>query len=333
MIISKTPFRMSFFGGGTDYPSWFKDNQTILLAAALDYYCYISIRKLPNFFDHTSKAVYSKIELVKDNYLFEHPSIRACLQAKSVTTGIELHHDSDIPARSGIGSSSSFTVGLLNALNEFTGQINTTHELAEGAIFVEQKLIGEPVGVQDQIIAAYGGLRKIQLGPSNHSKIESVNVCQDYLLYLQENIIMGFTGEYRNSADHSGKIVAKIKESIISNILKQITSISVEAIREFEKEQNIQVLGKYMHENWKLKKAISGTSISDEFSNLYDHCIKLGAHGGKLMGAGGGGAFYFFAPKKIHNRIKNDLSNIKVWLPVKFTNTGSAIIFNSNKIN
>jgi D-glycero-alpha-D-manno-heptose-7-phosphate kinase len=329
MIISRTPFRMSLFGGGTDYPSWYKHNESLVLAAALDYYCYISLRPLPKYFEHLSKAVYSKIETVSDNNLFVHPSIRACLHVNSITTGIELHHDSDIPARSGIGSSSSFTVGLLHAINEMLGVSSSPGGLAALAISVEQKIIGEPVGVQDQIIAAYGGVKRIQLGVGESIRVDPVNVSKDYLRYVEENTLMGFTGDFRNSTDHSGKHEKNIQSSKHDHLLKEVTEISTEAIKQFESEVDLSQLGRYLDSGWKLKKSITGSSIPDSFSSMYDQCIKIGAYGGKLMGAGGGGAFYFFAPQKIHNVIKNSFPGIKVWLPVKFSDAGSKIILRS----
>ena len=305
----------------------------MVLAAALDYYCYISLRKLPNFFDHVSKAVYSAIELVDDNNDFEHPSIRACLQYFSIKYGIELHHDSDIPAKTGIGSSSSFTVGLLSALAELAEKSMSPRDLSESAIHVEQNIIGEPVGVQDQIIATYGGIKKISLGSAGVMDVESLRITKSYSSFIEENILFGFTGDIRFSSNHSGRLVQQIESYSVDRLLGELVDISTLAINEFENECELSKLGRYFQDSWEIKKALSNSSIPDDFVRMHDDCIRMGAFGGKLMGAGGGGAFYFLAPKEIHGAIKQHLSNVKVWLPVKFADFGSTVIFKFTQVS
>jgi D-glycero-alpha-D-manno-heptose-7-phosphate kinase len=164
VIITRTPYRLSFFGGGTDYNAWFEENGGTVLAAAIARYCYISVRRLPPFFEHKTRVVYSHIESVQDHAAIQHPSVRGCLSYLDFGEGLEIHHDGDMPARSGIGSSSSFTVGMLHALHGLQSRMVDKRELAEQAIHVEQELLGESVGVQDQIMAAYGGFQIIELG-------------------------------------------------------------------------------------------------------------------------------------------------------------------------
>jgi D-glycero-alpha-D-manno-heptose-7-phosphate kinase len=301
-----------------------------VLAASLDYYCYISLRFLPKWFEHMSKAVYSKIECVNNNDDFEHPSINAVLKFFSLTEGIELHHDSDIPARTGIGSSSAFTVGLINGISTLLEKILLPREMAETAIYIEQKLIKENVGVQDQIIASYGGFRKILLNRNGIESVESLSISNDYRNELEKNILFGFTGVTRFSEEHSSKLVTEIQNGKSFDLLKEISLLSNLALNEFENESEVREIGKLIDYGWKIKRTLSKDSIPNNFNELYEVAIRNGAFGGKMMGAGGGGAFYFIAPYNQHQKIKNSLPQIKVWIPVRFSSQGSSVLFNSN---
>ena len=334
MIISKTPFRFSLFGGGTDYPEWYKNNGALILAAGLDYYCYITYRNLPKFFEHKSKAVYSKIEIVNNNLDFEHPSIRETLRFCNVSQGIEIHHDSDVPARTGIGSSSSFTVGLLNAISAAKGNLLNPRELADSAIKIEQDLIGEKVGIQDQLLAAYGGLKSIHIDKTGKYAVKPLAISEEYVKFLEDNLLLGFFGKPRNSQDFSSQIVQKIQSSQIENDLFEVSEISQYALTLIESESDLYSLGECFKESWRLKCSLSGASIPENLRLFFDEAMGIGVLGGKLMGAGGAGAFYFLAPKSSHSRIKEHFKNyIKIWLPVRFSSQGSQVIFSENKLN
>lgn len=326
MIITKTPFRLSLFGGGTDYPSWFKKNKSVVIAGGLDYYCYITFRQLPSFFPHKSRAVYAEVESVLDNLDFKHPSLKACLKSFNIAYGVEIHHDSDLPARTGIGSSSAFTVGLINAITAFNGKLVDKLTLAKMAIDLEQNDLNEPVGVQDQIISAFGGIQKITLGENGIENVEQLIIDEQYISYLESNLLLGYSGRIRFSSEHSSKIINNIKKNNIEDQLHQTSIIANNALQLFQNQNEITDIGKLLNESWELKKEFSGASIPNDIVEIFKIGLKAGALGGKLMGAGGSGFFYFLAPSSLHEKIKNSLPQINVWLPVKFSNSGSQII-------
>ncbi len=235
MIISKTPYRLSLFGGGTDYPAWFQTRKTKIISASMAHYCYISIKNLPPFFYNNKYRIsYSKIEWVKNVDEIEHPSIRACLNYLKVQDGLSIAHDGDLPARSGIGSSSSFTVGLINALrNHYNLPKLNQHQLAMEAINIEQNYIGESVGVQDQIMAAYGGIRVIELSGANIN-VRDLRVNDSYVLDLEEHIMLGFSGIDRFSDVHAKQQVQSIKEGKSVKLLEEISVITNNALHILE---------------------------------------------------------------------------------------------------
>lgn len=331
MIITKTPFRFSMFGGGTDYADWYKNHGATIIAAALDYHCYINFRALPSFFPHKSKAVYSQIETVNNNADFRHPSIRECLKYTGIRHGVELHHDSDIPAKTGIGSSSSFTVGLLRAIHIHKKQKLSQRQLAEMAIHIERELIGEHVGVQDQTMAAFGGFRKLVIDKAGKLQVTPLPISDDYISFLEQNILFGFTGKTRLSQTYSEKIVDQIKQRSLDECLHQMHSLAIEALGRFEAECDLDELGQLLHENWQLKCAIPNGGVSEDFRAFYESARSIGVIGGKMMGAGGGGAFYFIAPANKHQKIKEQLPNIKTWLPMRFCDHGAQVIFKGHE--
>jgi D-glycero-alpha-D-manno-heptose-7-phosphate kinase len=327
MIISKTPYRLSLFGGGADYPSWFVSNQTKLISAAMANYCYISVKQLPPYFDYTNRVIYSKIESVPTFDQIEHPSVRACLQYLQVPNGISISHDGDLPARSGIGSSSSFTVGLINALQTYLGKPITTHELALEAINIEQNVIGESVGVQDQIMAAYGGIKVLELSGAN-TKVRDLKIPDSYVDDLEQHIMLGFSGISRLSEVQAKKQVDSIKEGKSVQTLEAMQKLTNEALRIFEHESTsaIKDIGLLLQEQWNYKRTLTDSVSNSDINSIYDAAIQAGAYGGKLMGAGGGGFFMFLAPPDTHQKIKDRLKQINVWIPFKFDYEGSKII-------
>ena len=327
MIISKTPYRLSLFGGGADYPSWFVSNQTKLISAAMANYCYISVKQLPPYFDYMNRVIYSKIESVRTFDEIEHPSVRACLKYLQVPNGISITHDGDLPARSGIGSSSSFTVGLINALQTYLDKSLTVHELALQAIDVEQNIIGESVGVQDQIMAAYGGIKVLELSGAN-IKVRDLRIPDSYVKDLEEHIMLGFSGISRLSEVQAKKQVDSIKEGKSVQTLEAMQKLTNEALRIFEHESSsaIKDIGLLLQEQWNYKRTLTDSVANSDINSIYDAAIQAGAYGGKLMGAGGGGFFMFLAPPDAHQKIKDALKQINVWIPFNFDYEGSKII-------
>ena len=327
MIITRTPYRLSLFGGGTDFFEWYNKNPTTIIVAAMDYYSYVLVTRKPKFFpEYISKIAYSDIEYVKHNTDIKHPSVRECLRYFNFETGLDLAHFGDLPARSGIGSSSSFTVGLLKAIHGLKNSNVSKTQLFQEAIYVEQEMIGEAVGVQDQISAAYGGINVIKLGPGKKIRVSALKPSFSYTEYLRRSILMGFTGLSRDGtaiiAEHKNKIYSKE----INNKLSEVSKISQEANKMLLKEMEIEEIGKLLNHAWKLKKGFSDKISPQMFDEIYKTAVKNGAVGGKLMGAGGSGFFYFLAPPQKHEKIKRALPEVRVWVPFRFANKGSSFV-------
>ena len=331
MIITRTPYRLSFFGGGTDYNAWYESNTGLVIAAGIAHYCYLTVRSLPPFFsDYKTRVVYGLTETVNKNGDIKHPSVSGCLKFLNITDGIEIHYVGDLPSKSGIGSSSSFTVGLLNALYGYKQTMVNSAKLASDAIHVEQNIIGESVGVQDQIMASYGGLRLLELGPGHNYSVKNLILPEIYLKNLEDNILLGFSGISRIAEEKAKKKIDNIINGISTDALKNIQSITNEALNAFQKNHDFDYIGRLLDNSWNEKRKLANGVSASWMDDLYKTAIKNGAYGGKLMGAGGGGFFFFIAPKKVHNKIKKSLSKIKVWVPFKFDHSGSQIIFYNN---
>jgi len=324
MIISKTPFRISLFGGGTDYPEWYHENGGSVLATTIDKYCYISCRHLPPFFEHKHRIVYSKIESVKTTEEIQHPVVRAVLSNLSINAGLEIHHDADLPARSGLGTSSSFTVGLINVLYALKGLHVSKHDLAKQAIYIEQEFLKENVGSQDQILAAFGGFNKIDFNADDSFNITPVVINKDLICKLQDHMLLFFTGLSRYASD-----IAKDKIANIKNNFRELTQMN-EMVNEglsilHRPSDAIKDLGTLLHESWKLKRSLSTKVSTPQIDEIYETGINAGAIGGKILGAGGGGFILFFAAPENHNKIRDRLKNL-VHVAFNFDNTGSKIV-------
>ena len=324
MIITKTPYRISFFGGGTDHPAWFQENGGKVLATTFDKYCYISVRPLPPFFDHKYRIVYSQIESVNDIKDIEHPAVKEVLKYYNCVNGLEIRHDGDLPARSGLGSSSSFTVGMMNAMNALKGVYSSPYELASTAIHIEQDLIKECVGSQDQISAAYGGFNEIEFYKDGTFSVEPKIISQDRLQDLNDHLMLFFTGISRFSSE--------IAESQISNMKK--CHSQMHELRDMVDEASsimgnpntpLEEFGKLLNKSWENKRSLSDKVTNIQIDELYSTAIKAGALGGKILGAGGGGFILFFAKPENQDRVKAVLSNL-TFVPFKFENTGSKVV-------
>lgn len=327
MIITRTPFRLSFFGGGTDYNSWFEEHGGVIVGCAFKQYCYISLRRLPPFFEHKTRIVYSLIERVMQNPDIQHPSVRGCLQLLNVTEGLEVHHDGDLPARSGIGSSSSFTAGMLLALHAFRNEMVTKRTIAEEAIRVEQEILKENVGIQDQILATYGGLQVIEMGPGNNWKVSPLILPKDYLKNFENHIMLGFTGFTRTASDLAKGQIENIKKGKSTSQLSEISAIAREGLSVFSKNQDPKEIGRLLDKSWQLKRSLRSDVSSEKIDSIYETAINAGAYGGRLMGAGGGGFMVFVAPPEKHSFIKYKLNGaMKVWVPFEMDNDGAQIL-------
>lgn len=324
MIITKTPFRISFFGGGTDYPDWFREHPGAVLASTIDKYCYISCRKLPQFFEHKHRIVYSQIENVNLLDDIQHPSVREILKWREIADGLEIHHDADLPARSGLGSSSSFTVGLLNALNAIKGENYSKFNLATDAIHVEQNLIGEHVGSQDQISAAYGGFNRINFSSDGSFLVEPVIIRPERRRELHSNFMLFFTGFSRFASQIAASKINNFSQR--QNELNKIYAMVDEGISIIQNTNTpIDDFGKLLHEGWKNKRALSDKVSTVEIDLIYEAAISAGATGGKILGAGGGGFLLLFASPEKHNAIRQKLNNL-IFVPFEFENVGSRVV-------
>ena len=324
MIITRAPFRVSFFGGGTDYPAWYMKNGGKVLATTIDKYCYISVRELPPFFDHKYRIVYSKIESVQKIDEIVHPSVKAVLNYHSCSQGLEIHHDGDLPARSGLGSSSSFTVGLVHALRTLEGKASSKNQLARDAIHIEQDLIGENVGSQDQISAAYGGLNTIEFHQNGTFDVAPVILSVRRRKVLSNHLMMFFTGLTRFASD--------IAESQIQNMhnkskeLGKMREMVDQAIDLLQDEQSsIEVFGELLDQNWSYKRSLSERVSTSEIDEIYAHAKKAGAIGGKLLGAGGGGFMLLFVPPDKQAAVREILNEL-IYVPFEFDDSGSRIM-------
>jgi D-glycero-alpha-D-manno-heptose-7-phosphate kinase len=323
MIITKTPYRISFFGGGTDLNQWFKENGGAVLSTSIDKYCYISCRYLPKFFKHKYRFVYSQIEDVIELDEIKHPAIKGLLKHLNWENGIELHHDGDLPARSGLGSSSSFTVGMLNALSAIQGKHISKNELAKQAIFIEQKVLNENVGCQDQIAAAYGGFNKIEFYGEDSFKVSPIIIPEKRLTELQGNLLLFFTGISRFASEiEKSKILNFNSKKNELNKMLEMVDISIDIL--VNQKKNIDDFGYLLNEGWNYKKSLSSLVSNKEVDEIYNSALKSGALGGKLLGAGGGGFILFYAPKESHNNIIKCLSHL-IHVPFKFENLGSTV--------
>lgn len=324
MIISRTPFRISFFGGGTDYPAWFRENGGVVLATSIDKYCYISTRYLPPFFEHKYRVVYSRIENVQEISKIEHPAVRAVLGWMKCDRGLEIHHDGDLPARSGLGSSSSFTVGLINAVMALNGRYVTKEQLAKDAIHMEQEVIQENVGSQDQISAAYGGFNRICFKHDGSFDVAPIIIRRQNLEALENRLMLFFTGLSRNASDIAKSKIENLKSRQAE--LSRMQAMVDEAITILNgKEDAIDDFGRLLHESWTYKRTLSEKVSTPFIDELYEAARKQGAIGGKILGAGGGGFLLLFVPPEFQQRVKDRLVKL-IHVPFRFENSGSKIV-------
>jgi D-glycero-alpha-D-manno-heptose-7-phosphate kinase len=324
MIISRTPFRISFFGGGTDYPAWYQEHGGAVVGMAINKYCYISVRRLPPFFEHRSRIVYSKVELVREIDEIQHPAVRGVLSDLGVTDGLEIHHDADLPARSGLGSSSAFTVGLVNALHALDSRMVTKADLARSAIRIEQDVLKENVGCQDQIWAAYGGCNRIEFLPDGTFTVAPLMLKRERCDEFLRRVMLVFTGFSRFASEIAGEQIKNIGRR--QQHLRSMHDLVGSAIDVLVNERApLREIGKMLHESWLLKRDIATCVSNNQIDEIYEAGRAAGAIGGKLLGAGGGGFMMFFVEPEDRERVREALKDL-IHVSVGLDRDGSKIV-------
>jgi D-glycero-alpha-D-manno-heptose-7-phosphate kinase len=324
MIITSTPLRISFFGGGTDYPVWYREHGGSVLATTIDKRCYITCRKLPPFFEYHSRVSYAKVENVLRNEAIEHPSVRGCLRFLGIEEGVEIHHVADLPARTGLGTSSAFTVGLLLGLYALREQMRDKHALATDAIHVEQEVLREVVGAQDQVCAAYGGFNRIRFLTDGTIEVNRVLASQSRLTELEQHLALYFTGFSRTASE-----VAQEQVKATPQKSKELTEMlhlvdEAEAIVR-DSSRSLDEFGRLLHENWKIKRSLTNKITNPSIDEIYEAGMSAGALGGKLLGAGAGGFMLFYVPPERRDALRARLKKL-LCVPFSFSNRGSHVV-------
>jgi len=324
MIITRTPLRISFFGGGTDYPVWFREHGGAVLSTTIDKSCYITCRHLPPFFEYHSRISYSRVENVERNGAIEHPSVRGCLEFMGIEDGVEVQHVADLPARTGLGTSSAFTVGFLLGLYALKEQMRNKHALALDAIHVEQDILKEAVGSQDQISAAYGGFNRINFNPDGAFEVKQVIAPAARLAALQQHCALFFTGFSRIASEIAKeqiKVTPKKKNEL--ETMQQMVD-EAEAIV-CNPNRSIEEFGHLLNESWQIKRTLTGNITNNSLDEIYEAGRSAGALGGKLLGAGGGGFMLFFVSPEKRNELRRRLKNL-LCVPFSFSSRGSHVV-------
>ena len=326
MIISRTPFRISFFGGGTDYPEWYLNEGGAVLSTTIDKYCYISCRVLPPFFAIKHRIVWSHIEVVSSVSEILHPAVREGLRFLGFddSTGLEIHHQGDLPARAGMGSSSAFSAGLINALTALRGQLIDKHELALKAVELEQTVLRENVGSQDQVAVAYGGFNVIHFSQDGSIRVEPVTILPARVRELENRLLLFYTGTSRIASQVAAGVIANLQQK--QDVLRQMREKVNQALSVLNGQENLDTFGQLLHENWLLKRQLSSDVTNPVIDDIYQKAIDHGALGGKLLGAGASGFMVFYVPPDAQEDVIKALPGY-LHVPFKFENEGSHIIY------
>lgn len=329
MIITRTPFRISFFGGGTDYPVWYQEHGGAVLSTTINKYCYINCRFLPPFFTYKYLMRYVIREETTCIEDIKHPSVRACLSYLKMPKGIEMTYTGDIPAQSGMGSSSSFTVGFLNALYALSGKLVTKRTLAREALYIEQKVLAENVGAQDQVAAAFGGFNKIEFGGERDFYVTPMPLSREKVDLLQNHLMLFFTGVSRNASEIAAEQIKNTNSKKIE--LRTMQVMVDEAISILNNgSKDLDDFGKLLNESWRIKKSLTDRITSSRIDAIYETALESGALGGKLLGAGGGGFILFFVKPEHQSLLKEKLKDI-VYVPFGFDTLGTQVVMYSTQ--
>lgn len=323
MIITKTPFRMSFFGGGTDMEEFFREYGGAVLSTTFDKYCYVTVRHLPRFFDWKTHVTYSAQEYVTDVDEMKHPAIRNAMKMLDMHE-IRLIYDADLPARSGLGTSSSFAVGMLNAFYALKGKYADKKRLADEAIYLERVLCNEAGGWQDQIAAAYGGMNRIEFNKDGTYDVKPIIIHPDRKKLLNENLLMFFTGFTRFSSEMQEANKAGYNEK--KKQLREMYALVGEAESILEdKHSDIDDFGRLLDKTWRLKRQTGGAITTDSIDAIYEKGIEAGALGGKLLGAGGGGFLVFYVKPENKAAVMEAMKDF-LYVPFRFEDSGTQVI-------
>lgn len=323
MVICRTPFRMSFFGGGTDYEGFYKEHGGSVISTTLDKFCYVSTRHLPAFFDYKFQVNYSRIERTKTVDEIEHPAVRNTMKYLDMRD-MYVGYDADLPARSGLGSSSSFVVGMLNAFYSVKGKYVDKKRVADEAIYIERVLCAESGGIQDQIAASFGGLNRINFTADDYY-VTPIVMDNTRKKQLNNNILLFFSGFTRFSSDIAEEQKKGIKEK--NKELSEMLQLVDEAEKVLvNRHSDINEFGKLLDYTWKLKRGLTGQISTNSIDEIYERAKKAGAIGGKLLGAGGGGFMIFYVPEEYHKSVKYALSDL-LYVPFQFEEEGSRIMY------
>ncbi len=325
MVITRTPYRISFFGGGSDYEEWYSKHGGAVLSTTIDKYCYISLRKMPPFLGSKYRIFWSQSEMVDERDDIQHQGVRGCLEFLDIDDGIEVNHAGDLPARTGLGSSSAFTVGMLSALHALRGETPSTGQLANEAIEVEQKVLRETVGIQDQIACAWGGLNMIVFRRAGEYAVSPLILPAERVAKLESCLMLFFTGIQR----HASKIAKTQIENTERNhdALEDIIDLVRQAFNMLKKG-DLNDFGELLGEGWRLKRLLSDKISTPEIDVFYAAAIAAGARGGKVLGAGGGGFMLFYVPLERQDAVRKALGGL-IDIPVKFENRGSQVVINA----
>ena len=331
MVITKTPYRISFFGGGTDYPTWYSREEGAVLSTSIDKYCYISCRVFPAYFNVKFRVVWSHIENAGSVAEILHPAVREGIRFigldKVNGDCLEIHHNGDLPARSGMGSSSTFAVGLIRALKAVRHEMIGKHELALNAIQLEQGILKEHVGSQDQVAAAYGGLNIIRFSPGGQIRVEPVIVSSSRVADLEQRLMLFYSSTSRLASEIAGEVIANLEQK--KDVLCRMRSL-VEQGCSLLVNGDLDDFGRLLYENWMLKRSISKAISNDTIDTIYERAMKSGALGGKLLGAGASGFLLFYVPSEKQQAVKEALHGL-IHVPFKLEGEGCSIIYYSDK--
>lgn len=325
MIITQTPFRMSFFGGGTDFSGFYNEHGGAVLSTTFDKYAYVTVRHLPPFFDYRTHLTYSKEEKVNSIDEIKHPAIRNAMQWLDMHK-IRMTYEADLPARSGLGTSSSFAVGMLEAFYALKGKYADKRKLADDAIYLERTLCAESGGIQDQIAASFGGFNRIDFNQNGYT-VRPVIMGQERKTALNSHLMLFFTGFSRFSSDIQKGTEKSMKDKT-SQLLEMYRLVDEAEKILTDKNVSLDEFGKLLDYTWKLKRGISGGISTDSIDEQYAKAMDAGALGGKLLGAGGGGFLLFYVPLEKQTDIKNALKD-QMYVPFRFENDGTKIIYYS----
>ena len=322
MIITKTPFRMSFFGGGTEMESFFMENGGAVLSTTFDKYCYVNVRHLPRFFDYSTELSYAKIERVTDVNDIQHPAIREAMKMLDMHE-IRLTYEADLPARSGLGTSSSFAVGMINAFYALKGKYADKKKLADAAIYLERELCKEAGGWQDQIAASYGGFNRINFNSDGYEVLPLI-INPERKRQLNNNLMMFFTGFTRFSSDVQKANASNKADKV--NQLKEMLALVDEAEKVLvDKQSDLDEFGRLLDHTWRIKRKTVNTVSTNSIDELYDKGLKAGALGGKLLGAGGGGFLVFYVEPDKQEKVKKAMEDL-LYIPFEFEDGGTRVI-------